>query len=133
MALVLSLMGLCLCCTASAWYIPPPVTKQSKWPKFKLVADGRVTWDRTAIPIDVTSNDPRIPPTELARMQCEFDWTCKGFCVWKVAQGDGTFTRSDTPDYKWYMLKYKTRPDPFMTLPGYFTKKEDAKIYLRVE
>ena len=132
MALVLVLLGMCASCTALAWYIPPPMSKQSKWPKFKLLADGRVLLDRHAVPIEVTSKNANMPSIEVARWQCEADWTCKGFCVWKEAQG-GTFTASGETDYKWYTIKYKTRPDPFQTIPGYFTKKEDAKIFLKID
>lgn len=130
MALVLGFLCLCLGCTATAWYIPPPESKKTTWPKFKQVADGRVVYDRQAVPIEVTSKDAKMPSIEVARWQCEADWTCKGFCVWKETMAS---VAGIPGEEKWYVLKYKTPPDPFKTIPGYFTKKEDAKIFLKID
>lgn len=128
MALVMSVLGLCTCSLLAAWYIPPPVPKDTQWPKFKQIADGRVFWDRSAVPIEVTSNDKRVSSIDLARMQCEFDWTCKGFSVWKEVTHYGEGLKDDE---KWWTLKCKTPPDPFRTVPGYFVGKQDAKIFLK--
>jgi hypothetical protein len=56
------------------------------------------------------------------------DWTCKGYNVWKEVI-KGTFSDEE----KWWVLKSKTPPDAWRSVPGYMVRKEDSKIYLKKE
>lgn len=129
MALALVLIGGCACSLAAGWFLPPPEKVDlGKDSAFFRIADGRAIYDPNSVPIDCTSKEGDAKSEELGRMQCEFDWTCKGYNVWKqVIKG------SITDEVKWWVLKSKTPPDAWMSVPGYFVKKENSKIYLKKE
>jgi len=129
MAIALAAIGLCACSLGAAWFLPPPekVDLGEKEAFFRL-ASGRAIYDPNSVPIDCTSRDKKVTSKDLARMQCEMDWTCKGYNVWKEV------TKSVFGDEeKWWVLKSKTPPNAWQSVPGYFVKKEDSKIYLRKE
>lgn len=132
MALALVAIGMCCCSSTCAWFLPPvekvDVGKDSKF--FRL-ASGRAIYDPNSLPIDCTSKDKKVKAEDVARMQCEFDWTCKGYNVWKEVIPSGFEGVPD--DEKWWVLKSKTPPDAWRSIPGYFMKKTDSKIYLRKE
>jgi len=129
MAIALAAIGLCTCSAALGWFLPPPEKiDQGKDAAFFRIASGRAIYDPNSVPIDCTSKDKKVTSEDLGRMQCEFDWTCKGYNVWKEVT-KGTF--GDTE--KWWVLKSKTPPNAWQSVPGYFVKKEDSKIYLRKE
>ena len=64
-------------------------------------------------------------------MQCEFDFTCKGFNVWKEIKDMSSFGLPN--EEKYWVIKSKTPPDPWASIPAYFVGKEDSKIYLRTD
>ena len=131
MALALVLIGGCACSLATAWFLPPPEKVDlGKHSEFFRIADGRAIYDPNSVPIDCTSKDKTLKSEDLGRMQCEFDWTCKGYNVWKEV------IKGSIPEFdeeKWWVLKCKTPPDAWKSVPGYFVKKVDSKIYLRKE
>jgi hypothetical protein len=59
------------------------------------------------------------------------DWTCKGYNVWKEVIKSKFGEEYD--EEKWWVLKSKTPPDAWQSVPGYMVKKEDSKIYLKKE
>ena len=129
MAIALAAIGLCTCSAALGWFLPPPEkVDQGKDAAFFRIASGRAIYDPNSVPIDCTSKDKKVTSEDLGRMQCEFDWTCKGYNVWKTVT-KGTFSDEE----KWWVLKSKTPPNAWQSVPGYFVKKEDSKIYLRKE
>lgn len=134
MAIALAAIGLCTCSAALGWFLPPPEKiDQGKDSAFFRIASGRAIYDPNSVPIECTfktTNDTirATKSQELGRLQCELDWTCKGYNVWK------TVTKSNFGDEeKWWVLKSKTPPNAWQSVPGYFVKKEDSKIYLRKE
>lgn len=129
MAIALAAIGLCTCSAALGWFLPPPEKiDQGKDSAFFRIASGRAIYDPNSVPIECTSKDKKVKSEDLGRMQCEFDWTCKGYNVWKEVI-KGTFGDEE----KWWVLKSKTPPNAWQSVPGYFVKKEDSKIYLRKE
>ena len=129
--MAIALVAICLCTSsmATGWFLPPPEkVDMGKDVAFFRIASGRAIYDPNSVPIDCTSKDKKVTSEDVARMQCEFDWTCKGYNVWKEVKksvfGD---------DEKWWVLKSKTPPDAWQSVPGYFVKKEDSKIYLKKE
>jgi hypothetical protein len=129
MAIALAAIGLCACSLGAAWFLPPPekVDLGEKEAFFRL-ASGRAIYDPNSVPIDCTSKDKKVTSVDVARLQCEMDWTCKGYNVWKES------TKSVFGDEeKWWVLKSKTPPDAWKSVPGYMVKKEDSKIYLKKE
>ena len=131
MALALAAMGLCACSLGAGWFLPPPEKVDlGKDSAFFRIATGRAIYDPNSVPIDCTSRDKKVTSADLGRMQCEMDWTCKGYNVWK------TVIKGSIPEYdeeKWWVLKSKTPPDAWRSVPGYMVKKEDSKIYLKKE
>ena len=129
MAIALAAIGICTCSAALGWFLPPPEKiDPGKESSFFRIASGRAIYDPNSVPIECTSKDKKVTSEDLGRMQCEFDWTCKGYNVWKEVT-KGTF--GDTE--KWWVLKSKTPPNAWQSVPGYFVRKEDSKIYLRKE
>jgi hypothetical protein len=129
MAIALAAIGLCACSLGAAWFLPPPekVDLGEKEAFFRL-ASGRAIYDPNSVPIDCTSKDKKVTSVDVARLQCEMDCTCKGYNVWKEV------TKSVFGDEeKWWVLKSKTPPDAWKSVPGYMVKKEDSKIYLKKE
>ena len=129
MAIALAAIGLCTCSAAMGWLLPPPEKiDQGKESAFFRIASGRAIYDPNSVPIDCTSRDKKVTSADMGRMQCEMDWTCKGYNVWKEV------TKSVFGDEeKWWVLKSKTPPDAWQSVPGYMVKKEDSKIYLKKE
>ena len=131
MAVALAAIGLCACSLGAAWFLPPPEKVDlGKEYAFFRIASGRAIYDPNSVPIDCTSKDKKVTSADLGRMQCEMDWTCKGYNVWK------TVIKGSIPEYdeeKWWVLKSKTPPDAWRSVPGYLVKKEDSKIYLKKE
>lgn len=127
MAIALAAIGLCACSLGTAWFLPPPEKVDLGEKKaFFRIASGRAIYDPNSVPIDCTSKDKIIKSVDLARMQCEMDFTCKGYNVWKEVK------RSVFGDEeKWWVLKSKTPPDAWQSVPGYMVRKEDSKIYLK--
>jgi hypothetical protein len=129
MAIALAAIGMCACSLGAAWFLPPPEKVDlGEKAAFFRIASGRAIYDPNSVPIDCTSKDKKVTSKDLARMQCEMDWTCKGYNVWKeVIKG------SITDEEKWWVLKSKTPPDAWQSVPGYMVRKEDSKIYLKKE
>ena len=131
MAIALAAIGLCTCSAALGWLLPPPEKVDlGKESAFFRIATGRAIYDPNSVPIDCTSKDKKVTSADLGRMQCEMDWTCKGYNVWK------TVIKGSIPEYdeeKWWVLKSKTPPDAWRSVPGYMVRKEDSKIYLKKE
>lgn len=129
MALVLGLMCISACCLASAFATPPPVKKTGEFKGWTQIAQDRAIYDTTAVPLDVTSNSKQFTSADLAKMQCEMDFTCKGYNVWKVVTDQSAFGLPDIE--KFFVLKSKEPVDPWRTIPAYMVKKVDSKIYVR--
>ena len=131
MAIALAAIGLCACSLGAAWFLPPPEKVDlGKEAAFFRIASGRAIYDPNSVPIDCTSKDKKVTSADLGRMQCEMDWTCKGYNIWKEV------IKGSIPEYdeeKWWVLKSKTPPDAWQSVPGYLVKKEDSKIYLKKE
>ena len=131
MAIALAAIGLCACSLGMAWFLPPPEKVDlGKESAFFRIATGRAIYDPNSVPIECTSKDKKVTSADLGRMQCEMDWTCKGYNVWK------TVIKGSIPEYdeeKWWVLKSKTPPDAWRSVPGYMVRKEDSKIYLKKE
>ena len=137
MAIALAAIGLCTCSAALGWFLPPPEKiDQGKDVAFFRIASGRAIYDPNSVPIECTfkTTNETIRSTksqELGRLQCELDWTCKGYNVWKTVTKSNFGKKYD--EEKWWVLKSKTPPNAWQSVPGYFVKKEDSKIYLRKE
>lgn len=130
MAIALAAVGMCACSLATAWFIPvPEKVDLGKQSAFFRIATGRAIYDPYATPIDCTSKDARVKSEDLGRMQCQADWTCKGYNVWKEVTPSGIEGIPD--DERWWVLKSKTPPDAWQSVPGYLVKKVDSKIYLK--
>ena len=129
MAIALAAIGMCACSLGTAWFLPPPEKVDlGEKESFFRIASGRAIYDPNSVPIDCTSKDKKVTSVDVARLQCEMDWTCKGYNVWKES------TKSVFGDEeKWWVLKSKTPPDAWKSVPGYMVKKEDSKIYLKKE
>lgn len=129
MAIALAAIGLCTCSLGAAWFLPPPEkVDPGKESMFVRVASGRAIYDPNSVPIDCTSKSKKTKSEDLCRLQCEFDWTCKGYNAWKQVI-KGKFDDEE----KWWVLKSKTPPDAWQSVPGYMVRKQDSKIYLRKE
>lgn len=122
------------CCVAAALGVPPPEEKEGEFKNFKRIAIGRAIYDPNAKAIECTPGTDAVAkglnPMDVCRMQCEFDFTCKGFNVWKEIIDQSAFGLD--PLEKYWVIKTKTAPDPWTTIPAYFVGKEDSKIYLRI-
>jgi hypothetical protein len=132
MAIALAAIGMCACSLGTAWFLPPPEKVDlGEKEAFFRIASGRAIYDPNSVPIDCTSKDKKVTSVDVARLQCEMDWTCKGYNVWKEVIKSKFGEEYD--EEKWWVLKSKTPPDAWQSVPGYMVKKEDSKIYLKKE
>ena len=112
--MALPLIAVACCCSslvACAFIYPVPKKEKGVYKEFEQVSKGRV-------PPDPNSDAFKCGIEQVCSENCEYDFTCKGFSVWKK-KGDV------------FCLKSTTKPNPWFAIPEKIANKEESKIFVK--